>query len=163
MTLYYKLFEATDHPKNLSTFTITANSWHIYLLCSSEDLRSCHIYTDAHNLQKIYLNQYRTMMRILGQHCESGLPLTNYYDKKSCHDVKDIDLANGQKEKIWRIRQGRLRLYFVYLPPERRLILLRVLVKNDDKLNKNEENSLVSLAKQVMTDCRSTFKKRIIQ
>ena len=53
-------------------------------------------------------------------------------------------------DKIWRIRQGDLRLYFIYFPPGKRLVLLNIWVKKQDKLTASEENSLSNLAEKVM-------------
>ncbi len=161
MSLHYKHFAVTGHPKSTSTFAVTENSWHVYLLCSSSDLRTCYIYNDAINLEKTYKSKYKNMMRVLGQNCESGKPLNIFYNEKECHPILTIKV-DGNEEKIWRIRQGELRLCFVYLPPEKRLILLRLFVKNDDRLKKKEKSSLKLLAEQVITDNTRTFALRII-
>lgn len=161
MSLHYKHFTATGHPKPINTFRVTKNSWRIYLLCTTSNLSSCCIYLDATSLEKIYKSQYKTMMRVLGQHCESGKPLNLFYDKKGCHPILSIKI-HGKEEKIWRIRQGDLRLCFVYLPPEKRIILLRLFVKKNDKLKSKESSSLELLAKQVLTDDTSTFNRRVI-
>lgn len=161
MSLHYKQFKATGHPKPVSTFKITDNSWRIYLLCTSSGLSSCCIFDDARSLEQRYLSQYKNMMMMLGQRCESGKSLDIFYDKKGCHPILNIKI-HDKEEKIWRIRQGDLRLCFVYLPPEKRIILLRLFVKKSDKLKSKERSSLESLAKQVLTDDVLTFNKRVI-
>jgi hypothetical protein len=85
MTLYYKHFTATGHPKGMTSFVITNNSWKVYLLCETNDVRSCYIFIDRTNLQVKDLSKFKTMFRQLGKHCESGMPLTNYYDENDCH------------------------------------------------------------------------------
>ena len=56
-------------------------------------------------------------------------------------------------DKIWRIRQGDLRLYFIYFPPGKRLVLLNIWVKKQDKLTSSEKNALSDLAEKVMKSC----------
>ena len=161
MLLYYKPFKATGHPKGMTVFTVTKNSWRIYLLCSSANLGDCYIYNDANSLQSAYKSQYKNMMKVLAQNCESGKPLSVFYDKKKCHPISTVNIE-GVEEKIWRIRQGDLRLCFVYLPPEKRIIILTLLVKKSDKLKPSEEQALQFLAKSVLTDDIKTFAQRIL-
>ena len=161
MTLYYKHFTATSHPKGMTSFVITNNSWKVYLLCETNDVRSCYIFIDRTNLQVKDLSKFKTMFRQLGKHCESGMPLTNYYDENDCHYPFTFKYK-GKEEKVWRIRQGNLRLYFVYLPPEKRIILLHVWVKHTDDLSKSEKSSLQKLAKSVIDDDIASFYRRIL-
>lgn len=66
MTLYYKHFTATGHPKGMTSFVITNNSWKVYLLCETNDVRSCYIFIDRTNLQVKDLSKFKTMFRQLG-------------------------------------------------------------------------------------------------
>ena len=110
--------------------------------------------------------QNQRVVDIAKQICFNGAPCAPYalnifYNEKECHPILTIKI-DGSEEKIWRIRQGELRLCFVYLPPEKRLILLRLFVKNDDTLKRKEKSSLKLLAEQVITDNTRTFARRII-
>ena len=122
MTLYYKHFTATGHPKGMTSFVITNNSWKVYLLCETNDVRSCYIFIDRTNLQVKDLSKFKTMFRQLGsivnQECLSLiimmkmtatilLPLNTKERKKS--------LAYSSREftTIFRIPPPRKTNYFI--------------------------------------------------
>ena len=161
MPLYYKPFTATGHPHGMTSFVSTPNSWKVYLLCQTSDVRSCYIFIDRVHLQAKDLGKFKTMLSQLGKHCESGIPLSTYYDEKSCHPAFSFT-HNGKEEKVWRIRQGNLRLYFIYLPPEKRIVLLHIWVKNTDKISNAEQSSLQRLAESVFDDDLSSLHRRIL-
>ena len=148
MDITLKPFRATGHPKPVASFKVTEKSWKIFTYHS----QLSDFYELAKNLEKKEKIQAQTMLMQLGQRCESGQPLENMYDSKKLHDscIFQLIIANTQKEdKIYRIRHGNLRLYFIYYSPRKEIILLTILIKKEKKLPKSVEVHLKNLASSI--------------
>ena len=161
---YYIQVKATEHPKNIRSFNITPNSWRIYLISETNNKSSCHFYRDASLIREEYPSEgkkIKTMVRVLGQKCESGKPLKDLYEEKACHPIHTFDL-DGVEIKVWRIRSGKLRLCFIYGSVEKSIIVLRLLYKPKDKITSEEKLSLENLAKKAIKDDVSSFDQRLL-
>src|SRR5699024_5112008 len=81
----------------------------------------------------------RAMVRLIHV-AATGLPLENLYDKKQCHVAYEFSYL-GASCKVWRIRQGAVRIYFSYVQ-DKIIYLAAVAAKRKDKLSKFEKDSL---------------------
>ena len=153
MTITLVQCKSTGHPNSTQTFKITDNSWKIFK-CFSTETPESNFHEDVKRLLPIDRKKAQILFVQLGKRCESGQNLSFFYDKKALHDALEFSYTDVSGatviDKIWRIRQGDLRLYFIYFPPGKRLVLLNIWVKKQDKLTASEENSLSNLAEKVM-------------
>ncbi len=143
----------TGHPKPSKTFKVTEKSWKIFK-CFSSERPDSNFHEDVKKLLPMELKKAQNLFIQLGLRCQSGQDLSFFYDKKALHDVLEFtytDLSGATViDKVWRIRQGDVRLYFIYFPPGKRLVLLNIWVKRQDKLSSSQEKSLSDLAKKVL-------------
>ncbi len=164
MTINYIAFTSTGYPKSINTFTITKNSWHVYLLCDTDLEGYCYFYNDVKQIKNVEdKKKVQNALLQLGQRCESGNPLKEFYDEKKCHEAFTFSLFkhSDNTQDVWRIRQGDVRIYFIYLPPEKRIILLGVSVKRKDNISEKEKNHLTSLAIKALEDDLASFNNRV--
>ena len=156
MTITLVQCKSTGHPNPTQTFKITDNSWKIFK-CFSTETPESNFHEDVKRLLPIDRKKAQILFVQLGKICESGQNLSFFYDKKALHDALEFrytDVSGATViDKIWRIRQGDLRLYFIYFPPGKRLVLLNIWVKKQDKLTSSEKNALSDLAEKVMKSC----------
>lgn len=161
MTLNYIAFTSTGHPVSVNSFVITKNSWKVYLLCDTNFPNYCYFYDDAKSLKSdIDKNKVPVAMFNLGQACESGIPLKNVYNEKKCHEAITFTFENKDID-IWRIRQGHIRIYFIYLPPTKRIVILGMRAKRTGDISTKDKKHFKSLATAVLEDDLSTFDKRV--
>jgi len=148
MTITLKPLEFTGHPDHITLFTISENSWKILKCFSSESPKS-NFHDDIRNLQAIDHSKAKNMFVTLGQKCESGIPLNELYPIESLHAAHTFSYTNHDGEhvidNIWRIRQGDLRLYFIYLS-NKRIALLHLWYKRKNQLSMSEKKQLETLA-----------------
>lgn len=139
-------------PKPISQFKITSNSWRIFTyhsdnFCFFEKLKELRMSDKQHK------KTYMLLFVQLGKRCESGCPLQEVFDEKTLHESCEFAYKDkvgvDHKEKIFRIRRDDLRLYFIYNPPYKEIILLDILVKKKDKLSKGEVEHLQNLARSI--------------
>ena len=140
MTLYYKHFTATGHPKGMTSFVITNNSWKVYLLCETNDVRSCYIFIDRTNLQVKDLSKFKTMFRQLGKHCESGMPLTNYYDENDCH--YPLPLNTKERKKKFGVFVKGIYDYISYTSPQKNELFYYMFGSNTQMIYLNQRSHL---------------------
>lgn len=161
MTINYIAFTSTGHPVSVNSFLITKNSWKVYLLCDTDFMNYCYFYDDVNNLKSdIDRNKIPVAMLNLGQACESGIPLKNLYNEKKCHEAITFSFNNKDID-IWRVRQGDIRIYFIYLPPTKRIVILGVRSKRKEDISEKDKKHFISLANTVLKDDLSTFQQRV--
>lgn len=78
----------------------------------------------------------------------TGLPLESMFDDKKCHEAHSFT-RNHQTERIFRVRGGPIRVYFIYLP-RKVILILRSQAKRSDKLSAGEEKALAHIAAAVL-------------
>lgn len=79
-------------------------------------------------------------MKKLFDVAKTGLPLTQFYDTKQCHEAHTFSVS-GIEHKVWRIRKNNVRIYFYY--SEGKVIYLTATkAKRADKLKSGELKQL---------------------
>ena len=78
------------------------------------------------------------------------MPLKELYDEKQCHETFSFEYKE-RTHKVFRIRQGPIRVNFIYLN-DKRIVLLKTWAKRKDKLTKGDEKTLQDIAIEVI-DC----------
>ena len=127
------------------------NGWKVYGWCSTDNLGSCELLqriepmdiADARHL----INGMAKLMRLA---CV-GKPLQGMYDSKKCHETLTFTRANGQEQKVHRIRPGGdVRIYFCY-GADKSIIVFYGLSKRKDKLTTGEEGELKLVCEAFLT------------
>lgn len=146
----------TGHPGPLKPPEDREGSWKVYHVCELADPRSSTTYADLAALEYKDKIQARETFEHLNNCAQTGLPLSSLFDEKQCHPAHAFTPEyQNHEEKIWRIRGGPIRVYFIYLP-EKRIVILKTSAKRKDKLSEREKKELEALAKIVCT-CVVTF------
>lgn len=144
MAYYFARLEV-GYPDPLTRPQDQRNSWRVYVLCTGRttgssttraDVQACQSATDQASMRSAFMS--------LLNRAVTGQSLTDLYDVKTCHEAFEY-LRQGMPTKVWRIRNGNVRLYFIYVSPKR-IILLKTSVKRTQKLSKAEENEIIELA-----------------
>jgi mRNA-degrading endonuclease RelE of RelBE toxin-antitoxin system len=153
MTIRLVPLEFSGHPKEVKLFKVTPLSWKIFK-CFSDTTPKTNLHQDIKDLPANERSKAKNLFYTMGQKCESGQSLELLYHGDLLHDACDFTYTNQAGEhvvdKVWRIRQGDLRLYFIYYPPGKRIVLLHLWEKREDKLSSSEEKHLQALAKEIM-------------
>lgn len=151
MAIILAPLKLSGHPESTKLFNVTDLSWKVFK-CFSNSYPESNFHDDIKNLPASEKSKAKTLFWTLGQKCESGAPLRDMYNGSLLHDACNYSYTNNKGEhvidKIWRIRQGDLRLYFIYLS-DKRIALLNLWEKRQDKLSVSEENKLQKLATEV--------------
>jgi hypothetical protein len=78
----------------------------------------------------------------------NGLQPEIVYDNKKCHEAHSFTDKNGKTQKIFRLRESDVRLYFIYppSPPDNGLAVIKISTKFKNKLTAGQLNELEHLA-----------------
>lgn len=118
-------------------------SWELRARCENSSESSCLFVQQLVALSKENGRDGRDAQRAMGKlfHvATTGLPIESFYDKKQCHVAHEFSHL-GVPCKIWRIRQGAVRIYFFYAQGKI-IYLAAVASKRKDKLSKSEKDIL---------------------
>lgn len=139
------------HPEPLKPPEDWEGSWRIYTVCTTSNPKSCTTRTDVSKLELKDKLAARQAYVTFTNRAQTGQNLKDLYDDKQCHEAHSFKLTahDDHEEKIFRIRSGVIRLYFLYLP-DRRIILLKTWPKRKDKLSQGEKLELEALARIVL-------------
>jgi len=123
------------------------NPWHPVTPVSGPDAEECPFLEQVGQLkdrrdQKAAMQALKKLIEVAA----TGLPMTRFYHEKQCHEIHSFQY-DGKTRRIWRIRQGSIRLPFYY-GAGRLLFLPTVLVKRRDKLTRGEELELETHIKE---------------
>lgn len=127
------------------------NSWKVFTVCSEETKRSCSTRSDIATLRlksDVDAEHARCAYQGLQKRAVIGLPLQLQYDKDTCHEAHSFK-KNGHDHKIFRVRQGPIRVYFIYLN-DKCIVLLKTWTKRKDKLSAGEQLQLENIAELVL-------------
>ena len=82
----------------------------------------------------------------------TGQPLESIFDEKRCHDAHKFTDKNGKQQKIFRLRESKVRVYFIYPPPPplSMLLTIKISTKYKDRLSKAEKSELEKLVNLVI-------------
>jgi len=118
-------------------------NWELRARCENSSESSCLFVQQLVALSKKNQRDGKDAQRAMNKlfHVTAtGLPLEDFYDKKQCHVAHEFSYL-GVFCKIWRIRQGAVRIYFSYAQ-EKVIYLAAVAAKRKDKLSKSEKDIL---------------------
>lgn len=131
-------------------------SWKVYVVCVAErpganttmaDVRALGSVADKEAARNSYI-------KFLNR-AQTGVNLSALYDEGECHVAFTYTREDGSIEKVWRIwGNSKTRLYFVYLP-DRRIVLLKTLAKRVDQLSEGEESEIRDIAEAVIQTYQS--------
>lgn len=153
MTIYFFPINAHGYPDPIIVHR-SLNAWKIYMICLKPLEKASLIYQDRRAIDKRYHNTIEDLFAGLLRATDSGQPLSAHYHKKGdLHPAFTITYTNheniSKQIKIYRVRQGDIRLYFIYRS-ENTIILLKMLVKLEKTLPASEQNKIEKLAKLVL-------------
>ncbi|WP_298980185.1 hypothetical protein [uncultured Psychrobacter sp.] len=163
---YYYTLETTGFPSNVKFVNMPAD-FKIYLLCDTPDKRQVCIYQDRNdfrdsnskedkNVQRLFL----TLSKKLSE-SENVIELMDLYDDKELHPAHYTKI-DSNKKTVYRIRKGGVRVYFVIIGSD--IILFRLSIKLQNKINKSEESIIDSRVKAIFS-CpphENQFLKRVL-
>jgi hypothetical protein len=154
MDIYFHLVEGFGYPDPLKAPLRSDNAWKIYMICIKPHKKFSLIYADTARLEaneKVVVSQLFSSLLIA---TASGQPLSAHYHKKGdCHPAFDMSYKDHEgKHKsitVHRLRQGDVRLYFIYRS-DNTIILLKLLAKFTQKLEKTHQGTITRLAQIVL-------------
>lgn len=110
--------------------------------CLSDNLNDCDFLQQVKDLDPENIKAALTALSKLIKIAASGLPFTNFYDEKQCHEIHTFKY-NHKNYKVWRIRQRDLRLTFFHAEGKT-VLLTHVFVKLKGKLTVKQKAMLES-------------------
>lgn len=138
------------------------NSWKVFTVCSEQTKRSCGTRADIAALKQkseVDVEHARSAYQGLQKRAAIGHSLQLQYDNDTCHEAYSFK-HNGHEHKVFRIRQGPVRVYFIYLN-DKRIAILKTWTKRKDKLSDGEQLQLKHIAELVLnTVDQYDFKNR---
>ncbi|BAK10836.1 hypothetical protein PAJ_0756 [Pantoea ananatis AJ13355] len=108
--------------------------------CLTENLDDCDILQQINDLELGDAKAALTALVKLIQVAASGLPFTNFYDEKQCHETHSFTY-NHKIYKVWRLRQRDVRITFFHCEGKT-VLLTHVFVKHKDKLTNKQKAML---------------------
>ena len=154
MNFYFHPIIAYGYPEPIFIHERSENAWKIYMICLAQTEKSSLIYKDRLDIEKIYHSAINNLFSTLLINTSSGQDLSVHYHKEGdIHPALSVSYKDfkgaSKKQTVFRIRQGDLRLYFIYRS-KRTIILLKLMVKHTDDLTDSKKNYLSKLASIVL-------------
>lgn len=114
------------------------NAWFLATRCADGNGQTCDLLDQILQMpsridQKAALQSVHKLIKVAA----TGLALQNFYDEKQCHEIYCFQYL-GKERRVWRIRQGDVRLLFVY-SANRLIYLPLVITKRKDKLSASDK------------------------
>lgn len=128
------------------------NSWKIYVPCEPENPGDNSAKRDVWGLEEADKLDARHSFVNFTNRAYLGFPLEALYDEKQLHAAHSFKLNEHDTNsvKIFRIwGSGKIRIYFIYLP-NKRIVILKTAPKRTDKLSAGEKGELTTLALSVL-------------
>lgn len=131
----------------------TENSWRIYTVCERNARRSCTTRRDVRNMAAVadQRNAQKSFVSF-SLKAQTGLDLRAMFDEDQCHEAHEFKHPepHGPVQKVWRLwPAGKIRIYFIYLPGKR-IVILKSQSKRTDRLSDGEKQELAELGKAVL-------------
>lgn len=101
--------------------------------CVDQNADSCEVISQVLDLCAPDTKSALKLLKKLVEVAASGLPFTEFYDKKQCHDIHTFDYKH-KFHVIWRIRQGDVRVAFYY-GEGRAVLLTGAFAKRQDRIS----------------------------
>jgi hypothetical protein len=161
MTIYFTRLRV-GYPDPLKHPPDQPGSWRVFVMCNGpseahnttrKDVNACESASDKAAMRNAFI-------AILAK-AVTGLPFDALWDDKQCHEAHTF-IRNHQEEKIFRIRSGPIRVYFIYLP-EKIILIVKSKAKRTDKLSGGEKKELADIVESVLdTLDLSSFNSKVI-
>lgn len=113
----------------------------LYARCNSSDPATCDLFAQIGNMA---LKDRKAALAALSKLIEvaaSGKPITEFYDKKQCHDIHTFKYKNKDRT-IWRIWKGDVVRVTFYYGDGQTVLLTHAFAKYEDKLSSAQKKSL---------------------
>lgn len=113
----------------------------LYARCESNDPNTCDLFLQ---ISQMTLKDRKAALSALSKLVEvaaSGRPLTEFYDKKQCHDIHTFKYKNKDRT-IWRIWKGNVVRVTFYYGDSQAILLTHAFTKYEDKLSTAQKKSL---------------------
>lgn len=118
-----------------------AKPWELYARCNEKRSDSCDLFQQIARLvpkdQKAAVSALYKLIQVAA----SGQPITNYYDKKQCHDIHAFNYL-GKERTVWRIWKGDVVRVTFYYGEGRTILLANAFSKYEDKLSQSQKAML---------------------
>lgn len=114
--------------------------WELYARCDTEEVETCALFQQITSLTTNNRKSALSALHKLVQVAASGQPITEFYDKKQCHDLHTFNY-HGKDRIVWRIRKGDVRVTFYY-GEGRMIILTHAFAKYENKLTNAQKAML---------------------
>jgi len=118
-----------------------AKPWGLYARCNAKSSDSCELFRQIANLAPKDQRAALSALTKLVQVAASGLPITNFYDKKQCHDIHTFNYLEKERT-VWRIWKGDVVRVTFYYGEGRTILLTHAFAKYEDKLNNTQKAML---------------------
>lgn len=138
-------------------------AYKIFTVCGTKDPRSCFARADRLALSIGDRKSAQTQLMQLVLRGNQGQPLHTLYHGSQLHPGHEFTRRPHDKDpiKVSLIRNGAVRVYFIYL--ERKIVLLRTWAKRKDELSLQETLELERLTRDVLDTCDAYgFENRLI-
>ena len=161
MPIYFTRL-TVGYPGPLKKLEDFPDSWRVYTICKTPHIGSSTMIEDVRKLEKSEQTHARSAFITLLGKAQAGKPLKDQYDEKKCHEAHSFEF-DGSPVKIYRIRSEDVRIYFCYLPPNKKIILLKIKPKRKNELSEHEKKQLEIIASDVLQYSDPTyFESRIV-
>ena len=113
----------------------------LYARCNSDDPDSCDL---LHQVVGMVLKDRKAAMSALHklvQVAASGKPITDFYDKKQCHEIHTFR-HDGKDRTIWRIWKGDVVRVTFFYGDGQTVLLTHAFAKYEDKLSGAQKKML---------------------
>lgn len=115
--------------------------WELYARCDKKDAETCALFQQIASMvlkdRKAAISALDKLVRVAA----SGQPITNFYDKKQCHDIHTFNYQ-GKIRTVWRIWKGDVVRVTFYYGEGRAILLTHAFAKYEDKLTKAQKAML---------------------
>jgi hypothetical protein len=148
MNIYFTRL-VVGYPEPLKHPPDQPSGWRVFVVCEGpakansttrRDVNACGSQAD-----KIAMRA--TFISLLAK-AATGLPFEALWDEKQCHEAHSF-IRNHQEEKIFRIRGGPIRVYYIYLP-SKVIFIIKSSAKRTDKLTGGEKKELAGIVSTVL-------------
>jgi mRNA-degrading endonuclease RelE of RelBE toxin-antitoxin system len=135
-------------------------SWKVYTICKTDNKTSCTTRSDVNLLCVSDKYKARSCFLHIINNAQTGRQFSDLYDEKQCHEAFSFK-HNENNQKIFRVRCGAIRVYFIYLP-NKKILLLKTLAKRSGNITKKTKNEIIEIATAVLELNENEFKRMAI-
>jgi hypothetical protein len=113
----------------------------LYARCNSADPRTCDLFSQIAGMVPKDRKAALAALSKLIEVAASGKPITEFYDKKQCHDINTFKYKNKDRT-IWRIWKGDVVRVTFYYGEGQTVLLTHAFAKYEDKLSSAQKKAL---------------------